>query len=89
MLACLDELDNLLTVASISEADCIAGIRKADRALERCLKDGDVQCAILMKRAQLLKTVVSFQAVTVPRPVQWFVRVEGLGAHVHVQVRVD
>ena len=59
VLACLDELDTLVSVASISETDCIVGIKKADRALELCERDGDLQCAILMKRAQLLKSVVS------------------------------
>lgn len=60
VLACLDELDTLVSVASISETDCIVGIKKADHALEQCVADGDLQCAILMKRAQLLKSVVSF-----------------------------
>ena len=58
-LACLDELDNCVAVATVSETDCLAGIGKADRALGQSAKDVDVQCSLLMKRAQLLKIVVS------------------------------
>ena len=61
MLGCLDELDNCVDVATVSETDCLVGIAKADRALMQSAGDVDLQCSILMKRAQLLKTVVRFQ----------------------------
>ena len=57
-LSCLDELDNYVAVAAVSETECLTGIKQADQALLRSARDGDLQCSILMRRAQLLKIVV-------------------------------
>ena len=57
-LSCLDELDNYVAVAAVSETECLTGIGQADQALLQSAQDGDLQCSILMKRAQLLKIVV-------------------------------
>ena len=61
----LQELDHLFfDSSSLSETDCVAGVEKADRALGECLKGGDLQCSILVKRAQLLKLMVSPFTIT-------------------------
>ena len=62
MLTCLDELDKLIGAdASLDRTKCVEGIRKADEAIGKCVADGDLQCALRLKRAQLLKAVVRCQ----------------------------
>lgn len=58
-MACLNELDDLVSGPAASETECVAGIGRADGALGQHLSDSDLQCSILVRRAQLLKVMVS------------------------------
>ena len=57
-LSYLDEVQECLDTAGLSETSCIEGIKKADLAVKKCRGDVEVLCNILMKRAQLLFTAV-------------------------------
>ena len=58
-MACLNELDDLVSGPAASETECVAGIGRADAALGQHLSDTDLQCSIQVRRAQLLKMMVS------------------------------
>ena len=59
MFSRLEEVQECLDKAGLSESSCIDGIRKADVVVEQCHDDIGLWCSILMKRARLLFTAVS------------------------------
>ncbi len=56
----IELIEDCLSKAESSEAQCLLGIAKADIALDQTREDPDIQCIVLMKRAQLLYIAVGF-----------------------------
>ena len=51
---------------SVNRGDCVAGIKKADEAISDCSRDEeyeDLRCSLQLKRAKLLKILVSCMLV--------------------------
>ncbi len=51
-------IEDCLSRAEISETQCLDGVSKADIALDQTQGDPDIECIVLMKRAQLLYIAV-------------------------------
>lgn len=54
----IELIEECLKVADTNESCCIDGISKANVALQQIKEDPDIQCIVLMKRAELLYTAV-------------------------------
>ncbi len=61
----IDLIQDCLLKAETSESLCLDGISKADIALRQTKEDPDIQCIVLMKRAELLYIAVRMLCVCV------------------------
>ncbi len=61
----IDLIQDCLSKAETSELLCLDGISKADIALRQTKEDPDIQCIVLMKRAELLYIAVRMLCVCV------------------------
>ena len=61
----IDLIQDCLSKAETSESLCLDGISKADIALRQTKEDPDIQCIVLMKRAELLYIAVRMLCVFV------------------------
>ena len=54
----IELIQDCLEQAEENESVCLKGILKADIALRQIKEDADIQCIVLMKRAELLYIAV-------------------------------
>ena len=59
----IDLIQDCLSKAETSDSLCLDGISKADIALRQTKEDPDIQCIVLMKRAELLYIAVRMLCV--------------------------
>jgi len=60
----IELIEECCTKAETDESACLDGIKKADRVLGQTTEDPDIQCIVLIKRAELLYIAVCIVIVS-------------------------